>query len=153
MGSLGNRTIRQQLFGVLGICVVVIAALAAIGGIQSARLRVLQDEGAGRADAAVAASEAGAMGARAYQVIADAELNLDLAHSRSEWTRVRSDAEADMAACAKAADTTEEKAWTTEAAAAFNSLATQFESQMLPLLASAGTATPEVLAIDARIDG
>jgi methyl-accepting chemotaxis protein len=152
MGSIRNWTIKKQLFVVLGVCVVVIAALVGLGAVQSSRLRTIQDQGAQRSKDALTVEEAGGMGARIYQVIADTELNLNFTESRKAWADVKRESIADFEACAKIADTPNETAFVRDAQASFNKLVELFENRMLPALEKTKDSTAESLKLDGEID-
>ena len=147
-----NLSIKQKLIANIILTMLTIAALISISAIGLSRLADLQDEGAQRADDAVALTEAANIGPRLYQVVADAVINRNLDETRTNWAAIRKDAEAQMATAIKAADTPEEERWTADANAAMQAFFALFEKEMLPLLSSGQVRTETVREIDAKID-
>src|ERR1044071_2951957 len=67
-------------------------------------MRRMQDEGATSYQNAVDATEAAALGAEMYQIIADAEINRALDQTAKDWADKKMEAEQDLAAVGATAD-------------------------------------------------
>jgi hypothetical protein len=152
MRKLSSLTIQARIISAFAICLVVVAALVTFSYVELSGLRTLQDEGAARAVDAINVQELAGMAHDLYAVVADAELNLDLASSESDWRTVKSESVGDLARLDKAVDTPAEQEKAREVRAAFDQIVSLFESQMLPKLKAAKASTPETLELDAQID-
>ncbi|MGE3958725.1 MAG: methyl-accepting chemotaxis protein [Vicinamibacterales bacterium] len=91
-------------------------------------------EAAQRADNALTVSEAAGLGARLYQVVADAEINLDLEATDTQWASLRKVAEAQLAQVAAIVDTDEERARVASAQAHAQEIGRLIDDEMLPTL-------------------
>jgi methyl-accepting chemotaxis protein len=115
-------------------------------------LRQMQDTGAGAAYAAIDASRGASLGAEMYQIIADAEINRDLAATARDWATKKAEAEKEFAGLADNADTDTEKADLAEARSSYDGMVRVFEDEMLPLLQQTKGGTPAIQALDDKID-
>ncbi|WP_169453527.1 methyl-accepting chemotaxis protein [Pleomorphomonas oryzae] len=115
-------------------------------------IRTLQDEGATIASHANEAADASAMGARLYRIIADTEINRDLAASRRDWAAAM---EAERGAIKTL------KTWITEpdqaaalksGEAALDRLVALYEGDMLPRLDKSSEMTQDIRDLDGKID-
>ena len=115
-------------------------------------LSAMQSAGAKAAYAAIAATRGAALGPELYQIIADGEINRDLAETDRQWREKKLDAEHRLAALEKDADTQTEKASLAKASSVYNRIVDTFETKMLPILRETKGVTEEVQALDAEID-
>jgi methyl-accepting chemotaxis protein len=102
-------TIAAKLTGgsIANIALILLLAAVALWTIDD--MRRMQDDGATSYKNAVAATEAGALGAEMYQIIADAEINRALDQTAKDWADKKAEAEQDMAAVAANATSAAEK--------------------------------------------
>lgn len=118
---------------------------------QQSKLAKLQDEGAIRANGLVMAKEVESMGAKLYQVVADAIINRDLSNSQRAWDDVKADFNNDIIILEKIVDTNEEKDLIKEAKGHIDELIALYENEMLPLLKTDGT-IDDIRKVDAKFD-
>jgi methyl-accepting chemotaxis protein len=145
-------TIAAKLTGgsIANIVLILLLAGAALWTIDD--MRRMQDEGATSYQNAVDATEAAALGAEMYQIIADAEINRALDQTAKDWADKKTEAEQDLANVGATANTEAEKAAIAEAKAAHDRLIAVFENEMLPKLKATADLTPEVRDLDGKID-
>ncbi len=148
----GRLSISTKLLASSIVNVVLILALAGVGYWTIERMRNLQDDGAATAVAAKDAAEASAIGAELYEIIADAEINRELDQTRKDWAEKKPDAAAKLKHMSDIAATDAEKKRAEAGQTALDNLITIFEKQMLPLLAATSGMTPEIQALDGKID-
>ncbi len=115
-------------------------------------MRRMQDDGATSYKNAVVVTEAAALGAEMYQIIADAEINRALDVTAKDWADKKTEAEQDLATVAATANTEAEQAAMAEAKAAYGKLIEIFENEMLPKLKATQDLTQEVRDLDGKID-
>src|SRR4051794_3937540 len=127
-------TIAAKLTGgsIANITLIFFMAGAALWTIDD--MRRMQDDGASSYKNAGAVTEAAALGAEMYQIIADAEINRALDVTAKDWADKKAEAEQDLAAVAATADTEAEQTAMAEAKAAHGRLIDIFENEMLPKL-------------------
>jgi methyl-accepting chemotaxis protein len=145
-------TIAAKLTGgsIVNITLILLLAGAALWTIDD--MRRMQDQGADSYKNAVKVTEASALGAEMYQIIADAEINHALDQTAKDWAEKKAEAEQDLAAVAATADTDSEQAAMAEAKAAHGRLIDIFEKEMLPKLQATPDLTQEVRDLDGKID-
>jgi methyl-accepting chemotaxis protein len=127
-------TLKRQLLVAAWItlgCVLLSIVLAVT---SLSRLGTLQDEGAKSYQEATKATEGSGMGAKLYQVIADAVINRDFTATAKRWKEVKDESEADFSYLAKVADPGTEAALCAEASKAFHALVAHYEGKVLPAL-------------------
>ncbi len=135
-----------------GLVIALLLAIVAINTAAGAKLKFLQDEGARRSADSVQAELAAGAPTRIYKLIADAEINRDLAATQKAWDEAKTREMSLIAEVRDHMDTDAEKSWASEAAAGLSKIADAFEKRMLPLLATSKGVTPEVAALDAEFD-
>ena len=145
-------SVRSRLYSLLAISTIALCLLMGIGLFGTSRLSTLQDDGHELSRNAGHATEASWLGVQFYQVVADAIINRDLDKSKREFSALRAEAEKDLAALEKAADTPEEKQAVTETQKTVQELAVLFEKQLLPLLSEQNAIDPAIRQIDAQFD-
>ena len=145
-------TISAKLLTGSIINILLVLALAGFSFWTIERLRVLQDAGAAAADQAIAATEGASLGAEMYQIIADAEINRDLPVTDKDWAAKKLEAQQDIDNLAAMADTDEEKTAMVAVRQSLADLEAAFEQDMLPILRATSEMTPEIQALDGRID-
>lgn len=118
---------------------------------QQNKLAKLQDDGAVRASGVVMAKEVESMGAKLYQVVADAIINRDLSNSQRAWDDTKADFNKDISDLDKIVDTEAEKDLLKEAKTHVDGLIALYENEMLPLLKTDG-AMEVIRKIDAKFD-
>ncbi|MDQ7250067.1 methyl-accepting chemotaxis protein [Dongia sedimenti] len=145
-------TIAAKLTGgsITNITLILLLAGSALWTIDD--MRGMQDEGATSYKNAVEVTEAAALGAEMYQIIADAEINRALDQTAKDWADKKAEAEQDLAAVAATAITEAEKAAMGEAKAAYGNMVAIFENEMLPKLKETADLTPEMRDLDGKID-
>jgi methyl-accepting chemotaxis protein len=145
-------TIAAKLTGgsIVNIALILVLAGTALWTIDD--LRRMQDEGATTYKNAVRVTEAAALGAEMYQIIADAEINHALDQTAKDWAEKKAEAEQDLAAVAANIDSDAEKTAMGEAKAAQGRLVDIFENEMLPALKATPDLTQGVRDLDGKID-
>jgi methyl-accepting chemotaxis protein len=145
-------TIAAKLTGgsITNVALILMMAGVALWTIDD--MRRMQDDGATSYKDAVAATEAGALGAEMYQIIADAEINRALDVTAKDWADKKTEAEQDLAAVSNTAGTDAEKAAMADAKAAYEHMIDIFENEMLPKLKATADLTPEMRDLDGKID-
>ena len=128
------------------------AALVATFESGISGLAAQQTHAAENAATALKFTEAAAMGAQLYQVVADAEINLKLDESKADWAQMRRTAEERLATVEKMAKTPEEQELLATAHGHFNKLISIFDSELMPALERDQAASDETRAIDGRVD-
>jgi len=124
-----TRLILNTLLAFFGL-----AALTMVSSQGLHNLAELQNEGFQRADVSRAAADSSNIGARLYQVVADAVINRDLQESSKDWQAIKEESLADIKILQDAADTADEKKWTGDARQSVLDFAAIYEQEMLPLL-------------------
>jgi methyl-accepting chemotaxis protein len=115
-------------------------------------MRRMQDEGAISYQNAVDATEAAALGAEMYQIIADAEINRALDQTAKDWADKKTEPEQYLATVGATATTDAEKAAMADAKVAHDQLIATFENEMLPKLKETKDLTQEMRDLDGKID-
>jgi len=124
--------------------------LAGWGYYSSTEFRALQDVGAVSGIGATQLSEAAASGAELYRIIADAEINRDLAATAKDWAEKKTQVEARLAELA-GLDGGEQQ--TLQAATdGYRGLVDIFEKQMLPQLQQTRDLTDAMRDLDGKCD-
>jgi methyl-accepting chemotaxis protein len=147
--SVSSKIMMPILFGSLAIF-----AVSYYGATSIDVLRQAQDSGVDHYVEASRAQDASTIGYRAYDVIADAEINRDLAQTRSDWQEVKQSLQQTASDIAAMASTDKQKAAAENGARAIAALISTFEQEMLPAVEKQadGALTPEIKAIDDKID-
>ena len=115
-------------------------------------LRHLQDEGMGLVRVASSAQKLSAQGAALYQIVADAEINHQLAQTRSDWAAEKQNTEALFSNLSAQLTSADDKALLDTAHEKYKAYTDLFEQKMLPVLDANSEMTPEVRALDGDID-
>ena len=152
MKILDNTRTGVKLAGGFLSVALILAAIVSYMIVQLITLGTLQDENSRRSLDAIRAEEGAGMGAKAYQVIADTEINLNFSESLTEWDTIKTETLADLDYLSKVADTKEEEVWISDASDSFGKLVQLYEKEMLPALKTANSGTPETQKLDADID-
>jgi methyl-accepting chemotaxis protein len=147
-----NLRLGAKLIGGFLITAAILLAFIVYIYFQIQTLGVMQDDGASRANEAQTAARAHGDATELYQVIANAELNLDFQTTDKDWATAKQNAEADLAVIRGAADIPEEKAWVKAADDSYRQIVDLFEKKMLPALKAAKASTPETLQMDSEMD-
>jgi methyl-accepting chemotaxis protein len=145
-------TIARKLLGGSAANVVLLLIVAGLALLTISEMRRTQDEGADAFRAAIKATEASAIGAELYEIIADAEINRQLDDTAKNWGTAKQKAEAQLAEVTAEATSDEEKATIAKAQDAYGKLVGIFEQQMLPALQKTQELTPEMRDLDGKID-
>ncbi|WP_445679514.1 methyl-accepting chemotaxis protein [Radicibacter daui] len=118
-------------------------------------LRQAQDSGVDQYLQASKAQDASAIGFRAYDVIADSEINRDLTQTRADWKEIKQILEETARNISAMPLNDKGKAAARQGADAIEALIATFEQEMLPAVEKQndGALTPEIKAIDDKIDG
>jgi len=145
-------TIARKLLGGCALNIIVVLLLAGLALWTIGQMRQDQDAGADAFRSAIKATEASALGAELYEVIADAEINRQLDDTAKNWAAAKQKAEAELAEVTSEATSDEEKATIAKAQSAYAELVGIFEQQMLPALQKTQELTPEMRELDGKID-
>ncbi len=97
--------------------------------------------------------EAAGTGAEIYQIVADAEINLLLDQTRSDWARIKQTAQERLDGVEALATVPAEQQMVAAARTHYTSLVTLFEQEMMPLLERDRRTSEATKALDGRIDG
>ena len=108
-------------------------------------------EAATRADEALTVSDAASTGSKLYQVVADAEINMDLEATGRQWAEVRKKADEQLAVVARLVDTDEERAQIASAQVHAKEIARLIDEEMLPTLAQDKKVTEAARMVDTVI--
>ncbi|MFN7915305.1 MAG: methyl-accepting chemotaxis protein [Vicinamibacterales bacterium] len=108
-------------------------------------------EAADRANEALIVSDAATTGAKLYQVVADAEINMDLEATDKQWAEVRRKADEQLAVVAKLVDTDEERKQVASAQAHAKEIARLIDEEMLPTLKADKKVTEAARMVDTVI--
>jgi methyl-accepting chemotaxis protein len=136
----------------------IVLMLATLSGLVAlsygaiATLETLQHEGNQRASDHVLLTRAADIGARLYQVVADAVINRQLDESRVHWAEVTKQSRDDMAQARGIADTPEEKRLVDEADKALANFVSLYEGRLRPLLEGGKASMDEVREVDGLLD-
>jgi methyl-accepting chemotaxis protein len=134
---------------------VFIGALAFVTGgawLVSERLGDIQDQGATQVRMAMEMQSLSARGAAMYQVIADGEINHDLAATRTDWQTAKSQTESLFAQVKPQLTADDERAAFAEAETGYRAFTELFEQKMLPALEASTEMTAEIRGLDGEID-
>ena len=150
-------TISKKLTAGFGLCALIIVGLIGFNYTQLNKLDALQQEGAARADDAVAITEAASLGLQLYQAVAAAQIDRNLQETDRLWAEVIAEATEDLEKLDELVDTPQEIALMEEVDAAYEEIVRLFEDEMRPLLERTDAITAGVIreldgAIDAKVD-
>ncbi|MDD2915669.1 MAG: methyl-accepting chemotaxis protein [Gallionella sp.] len=137
------------LIGLFAFAIVIIIALSWAG---MSTLGKLQNEGFMRGEDSVHASEAAAIGAELYQIIADSVINNNLTESAKDWQEEKAKASKSLEQVEHAVDTNEERNFVKAARLAYNDLVNIYEKEMLPLLRAESKNAAAISTVDDKID-
>ena len=98
---MSKLKISQKIMLVLAILIGIFTISSIFNIVEVQKLQILQDEGARRADEAVTVQEGAGMGAKVYQIIADAEINRDLRATDNSWAVMMKELDDDFAKMGK----------------------------------------------------
>lgn len=115
-------------------------------------LSKVQDAGAVAAAESAAYTKASSVGAEIYQVIADAVINRELDDTAKEWSETKSSTLQTIGEVTAYARNPKEVMLVKEATESFSRALDLFETEMLPRLKETEAVTPDIKAIDGRID-
>ena len=144
--TIGTRII----VGFLAVGVVAVVLFATFEtGIRT--LVAEHDTAAAKAQDALIVSDAAGTGSQLYQVIADAEINMDLEQTDKDWAEIRAKADSRLAQIAGLVDTDDERARVQSAQAHAREVARLIDEEMLPTLKAERKVTEAVRMIDTVI--
>ena len=126
--------------------------LVIFNAIQLSNLGDIQDAGAKRSLQAINASETKEVALVLYQVIANAELNLDFKTSEQEWAAAKEHAVEHLNLLKENADTPLEETLANDAMTAYGKIVDTYEKKMLPILIAIKGTNNETRALDGEID-
>jgi methyl-accepting chemotaxis protein len=145
-------SVKHRLILSLIVSITAVVVLIGLSAASMSRMAGMQDESANRSLDSINLADAQNIGARLYQVVADAVINRNLQESRKDWVEMKKAAQEELVLVAKAADTDMERRWTAEADAAFKETVGIFEDRMLPLLESNKATEENIRALDDMLD-
>ena len=150
--TMQNWTVGRRIaagFGAMGLIAAVLIGTFERGLSELSAEHSISVEGE---DNALRITKAAAMGAELYQIVADGEINLNLAETRKDWAEERRQAEAKFSSVETIATTDEERSLLRDARQHYTAMVDLFEKEMLPVLEKEGRATEVTKEIDGRID-
>jgi methyl-accepting chemotaxis protein len=145
-------SIGQKLSAGSGVFVIAMTAMVAGAYVSLAHLKTLQDDGMDLVKVASTAQALSGKGAALYQIIADGEINHELATTKADWAKEKQSTEAMFATLSSQVDTPQSKAELEKARAGYDKYVNLFETQMLPALEANSEMTPEIRALDGEVD-
>ena len=147
-------TIAKKIWGNLLIGVFGLTILSVYCYINLEHFRAIQDDGISQMKSAEKATEASFVGAKAYQVIADAIINHNLEETPKDWAEIRKNFDDSILAIDAMTITAEERASAEKGKAAVKQLTKIFEGEVLPLLKSkdADSSWEAIRQLDDRMD-
>jgi methyl-accepting chemotaxis protein len=152
MSMHDQLTMKTKLTLMVVVPIVALASLFAVSTWGISRLGQLQHEGDARALHRADALDAANLGARLYQVVADTIINRELDRSARDWSEARAAGRKLLQGIAENADTGEERQWTAQAEKALETMAMQYEQNLLPLLRAPAVDMAAVKDVDGRMD-
>jgi methyl-accepting chemotaxis protein len=147
-----NLTIRARMLLNIALMLATLSALVAVSYSAIGTLGVLQHESNQRAADHVVLTRAADIGARLYQVVADAVINRQLDESSVHWAEETQHSRDDMARAHDIADTPEEKRLVDEADRAFANFVALYEGRLRPLLEGGKAGVEQVREVDGLLD-
>ena len=147
--KIGTKIWGNLLIGILGLTIITTYSFLNLKNFRS-----IQDDGITQMKAADKATEASFVGAKAYQVIADAIINRNLEQTPKDWADIQKDFADVTQAVDAMAITAEERAVADKGKAAIKQLTRIFEGEVLPLLKSkdANTSWEAIRSLDDQMD-
>ena len=145
-------SIGQKLSAGSGIFIVAMTAMVAGAYVSLDHLKKLQDEGMDLVKIASAAQTLSGKGSALYEIIADGEINHQLAQTRSDWTKEKAATEALFAGLSTQVTTPQAQAQLEQAKAGYDKYVGLFENQMLPALDASEEMTPAIRTLDGDVD-
>ena len=145
-------TIKNRLILNIALTALILAALIAIFATGLQRLAALQDRGAQRAVNSTEAIDAANIGARLYQVTADAVINRNLDETKTSWAEMKASSRKGIESVVAAAKTDEQKQQTAAAQTAIQAFIAIFENKMLPLLLTGHATESQIGELDDQLD-
>ncbi len=152
MNVLNNLKISIKLIGSFLLVALFLVGTVINNYFEMSSLSKMQDAGAKRASDLTIAQNTEMASLAMYQVIADAQINLDFEAVRADWDVVKEEAQSDLEALKNAVDTPDEKTWANDAESSYNKIVLLFEEKLLPALVSSKSSTAETKQYDAEID-
>ncbi|MFN3076282.1 MAG: methyl-accepting chemotaxis protein [Alphaproteobacteria bacterium] len=145
-------TIGKRLALGFGSAVLMLVGLLIFDAWNIQSLKDLQDKGAIRSAQAIHVSRIGGAIPRLYQIVADAEINRDLAATDHDWAEATGSLSADLTAMDMVATTAEQKRLLSEIRQTYAQILSIFEKEMLPQLRETRLLTEDMRELDGKID-
>jgi methyl-accepting chemotaxis protein len=152
MNIFNNIKTGTKLLGGFLLIGLIITGLSIFNYLQLQNLGAQQDKGSTISKVALLAKDAINDSPVLYQVIANAELNLNFQQTQKDWDAAKKKTEQDLSDLAKAATTDEQKNQVKAASDNYARVVDLFENKMLPALQAAKASTPETLKMDTDMD-
>lgn len=143
--------VSQRLHLLIGISILVMAALVAINWINLNKLGTLQTESQRRTLEAGHLKQVSGLGAQAYRIVADTYINRQFDEVAKKWQAMSVEIESALDLAAKVADTDEERQWARDARKAMDELRKLYQDSYLPL-AKKNAPLSEIAVVDDQID-
>lgn len=147
-----NLTISGKVRLILSIAIIAFIGTISFVIYQTMNLSKLQDEGAKRSEDALVIASSKYMGARLYQVIADAIINRNIKESEQLWTDEKASTEKVFVQFQEIIDTDQEANDLKNARATYDSIKTIVETRLFPILKSKKPNMLTIQKIDGEID-
>ncbi len=145
-------TLSLKMLGGSLVSIALVLALSGLGLWTVDSLRVLQDGGADSAYDAIDAAKGMGIGPELYEIVADAEINRDLAATEKSWSAAKTEVDRQLTELTQASDSDQERSEVAAARESYAGIVQLFETKMLPLLRQTDGITPEIRAADGAID-
>ncbi|MYL83535.1 HAMP domain-containing protein [Desulfovibrio aerotolerans] len=145
--------VGYKLFGGFTLVIAIFVALAVYQLTTIEHLGAIQDAGAKRAQDSKAIMEVSVRLAGLYAIIADGEINRELAQTKADFTKAKDQAKEDMRLVESLADTAEERALAGRFTDDYKNYLEHFEKKMLPVLeklAQAAQKNEDIAALEAE---
>eukprot|EP01037_Dinobryon_pediforme_P020017 gene20017-20544_t len=151
-GNAMRLTIGRRIQVLVLMSAISAALLGGGAWIALERFSTIQDKGMEIAHHAIDATEASGLGARLYRIIADAEINRDLADTDKQWSIAEQSEHSLIARIETWVEADAERAALQTAKTSLNELHTYFTSKMLPILKTSQGVSVEMQKMDGEVD-
>ncbi|MCM8611484.1 methyl-accepting chemotaxis protein [Accumulibacter sp.] len=145
-------SVRHRLMALILVAIIALAAVITVAMFGISLLKASQWESGERNRAQAISLEASWLGVRYYQIIADAVINRDLVAARKSLEALDQEAQRDLEALTRDADTAQEKADVQRAQEGIRAMRSLFHDELLPTLSSQNELSHAIREIDGKAD-
>lgn len=147
-----NLSLAKKLFLGSMASLALIALLSVLMYTTISTLQDMQNAGASGAETAIATTDLASEGAETYRIIADGEINRDLATTVKDWNQKKADVTKALEDLNSKLNNETERNRLLKAREAYDAVVAFFETKMLPALKGTTELTPEIRDLDGQID-